>query len=310
MGTTPRSRAVARAAALAAAAVLSAPLSVAWAGAALAGDSNGKADAPGQLRKAADATPTADSSPTAGPVAPAVVGPVATDATTTQATSVTVLATASASPATTPMSPQPLSNADQNAGGANNGGSCGAYCSTRDGSPSLNGNGSGGNKPCAGCVGKADNKNPPGQAPNGTDHNNGYECDGNSGVGKTNPAHTGCTLPPPPPLCVESPGHSCTPPPPCVVTATHTCTIGGGGGGPGTTPVVGPPTRPRVTPPLTGTPEGPGTGTPTLPFTGSQSALLVQLAMSLILMGAGCTLLGFASPLAAVTSRRRYQPLR
>jgi hypothetical protein len=71
---------------------------------------------------------------------------------------------------------------------------CGAYCSTSDGTPSGNGNG-GGNangKPCAGCVGNADNKNPPGQAKDGSDHNNGYECDGNSGVGKTNPAHSGC----------------------------------------------------------------------------------------------------------------------
>src|SRR4051794_15690859 len=94
----------------------------------------------------------------------------------------------------TVTSPQPLSTADQNTGGAN--GQCpgGPYCSTRDGSPSLNGNG-GGNatgKPCAGCVGKADNKNPPGQMPDGSDHNNGYECDGNNGIGKTNPAHTGC----------------------------------------------------------------------------------------------------------------------
>ncbi|MCU1589277.1 MAG: hypothetical protein JWP11_533 [Frankiales bacterium] len=99
--------------------------------------------------------------------------------------------------------PQPLSNADLNKGGANNGGSCGAYCSTRDGSPSLNGNGGGAStgKPCAGCVGKADNKNPPGQAPNGSDHNNGYECDGNHGIGKGNPAHTACkpTVPPPVP---------------------------------------------------------------------------------------------------------------
>lgn len=58
----------------------------------------------------------------------------------------------------------------------------------------MNGNGDGAatGKPCAGCVGAADNKNPPGQAPDGTDANNGYECDGNSGIGKTNPAHTGC----------------------------------------------------------------------------------------------------------------------
>ncbi len=49
---------------------------------------------------------------------------------------------------------------------------------------------------CAGCVGNADHKNPPGQAPSGTDSNKGYECDANSGIGKTNPAHTGCTQAP------------------------------------------------------------------------------------------------------------------
>jgi hypothetical protein len=107
-------------------------------------------------------------------------------------------------------SPQPLSNADKNPGGANNGGNCGAYCSTRDGSPSLNGNGNGGagGKPCAGCVGKADNKNPKGQAPNGSDHNNGYECDGNNGIGKGNPAHTACS---PRPTPTPSPTPSCVP---------------------------------------------------------------------------------------------------
>src|SRR4051794_10170299 len=70
--------------------------------------------------------------------------------------------------------PQPLSNADQNSGGAN--GQCpgGPYCSTRDGSPSGNGNqveGQHTGEPCAGCVGKADNKNPKGQMPNGSDNN-------------------------------------------------------------------------------------------------------------------------------------------
>src|SRR5205823_6238733 len=92
---------------------------------------------------------------------------------------------------------QPLSKADGNNGGAN--GKCpgATYCSTRDGSPSGNGNGKGKatGKPCAGCVGKADNKNPPGQEkadPAGTFPNNGYECDRNHGIGRTNPAHTGC----------------------------------------------------------------------------------------------------------------------
>ena len=87
--------------------------------------------------------------------------------------------------------PQPASNADFSGNGAN---VQGPYDSTRDGSPSENGNGFGAaiGKPCAGCVGRADNKNPPGQLPGGSDANNGYECDGNSGIGKTNPAHTGC----------------------------------------------------------------------------------------------------------------------
>ena len=71
----------------------------------------------------------------------------------------------------------------------------GAYDETCDGSPSGNGNGEGAakGKPCAGCVGNADDKNPPGQKPNGSDHNAGYECDRNHGVGRSNPAHTGCT---------------------------------------------------------------------------------------------------------------------
>ncbi len=70
----------------------------------------------------------------------------------------------------------------------------GAYDDTCDGSASENGNGGGAavGKPCAGCVGEADEKNPPGQDPDGTDANAGYECDSNSGVGQTNPAHTGC----------------------------------------------------------------------------------------------------------------------
>lgn len=50
---------------------------------------------------------------------------------------------------------------------------------------------------------EGDNKNPKGQMPNGSDHNAGYECDTNKGIGRTNPAHTGCqpttTTPPTPP---------------------------------------------------------------------------------------------------------------
>ena len=102
-------------------------------------------------------------------------------------------------------SPQPRSNADDNGGGANH---TGPYDSTRDGSPSGNGNGKGKatGKPCAGCVGKADNKNPKGQYPNGSDHNAGYECDRNHGIGRTNPAHTGCrTQTTPPEECTDNP---------------------------------------------------------------------------------------------------------
>ncbi|HEX4733333.1 MAG TPA: hypothetical protein VH247_02880 [Thermoleophilaceae bacterium] len=75
--------------------------------------------------------------------------------------------------------------------GANQGG---PYDNTCDGSPSGNGNGNGKatGKPCAGCVGNADDKNPKGQMPNGSDHNVGYECDRNHGIGRSNPAHTGC----------------------------------------------------------------------------------------------------------------------
>ena len=102
-------------------------------------------------------------------------------------------------------SPQPPSKADFSGHGAN---VHGPYDSTRDGSPSANGNGNGKaiGKPCAGCVGKADNKNPPGQMPNGSDPNAGYECDRNHGIGRTNPAHTGCTAATPPPGCVTDCG--------------------------------------------------------------------------------------------------------
>jgi hypothetical protein len=88
-------------------------------------------------------------------------------------------------------SPQPTSNADYSVHGAN---THGPYDSTRDGSAAQNGEGNGSavGKPCAGCVGKADNKNPPGQLPGGSDNNAGYECDRNQGVGQGNPAHTSC----------------------------------------------------------------------------------------------------------------------
>ena len=87
--------------------------------------------------------------------------------------------------------PAPTATSAPSGNGANN---TGPYDPNGVGLPSGNGNGNGNanGKPCAGCVGNADDKNPPGQMPGPNDHNNGYECDGNSGIGKTNPAHTGC----------------------------------------------------------------------------------------------------------------------
>ena len=74
-----------------------------------------------------------------------------------------------------------------------------------DGSQGMHGNG--GNGKCAGCTGKADDKSPGGQYPG--DHNNGYECDHNNGVGKGNPAHSRCSASEPPIVCV---GSNCGPP--------------------------------------------------------------------------------------------------
>lgn len=68
-------------------------------------------------------------------------------------------------------------------------------CGQAEDPASQNGNGGGQatGRPEAGSVGQADDKNPPGQNPNAAeDGNNGYECDGNNGIAKTNPAHTGC----------------------------------------------------------------------------------------------------------------------
>ena len=80
------------------------------------------------------------------------------------------------------------------AGGANTEG--GPYAPHNVGAPSGNGNGNGNayGKPAAGTVGNADKKNPPGQLPGPEDFNNGYECDGNSGIAKGNPAHSFCGI--------------------------------------------------------------------------------------------------------------------
>lgn len=218
---------------------------------------------------------------------------------------------------------QPVSNADHNTGGAN--GQCsdtepdaGVYCSTRDGTESGNGQGVGKatGKPCAGCVGKADNKNPPGQMPNARDDgNNGYECDDNNGIGHGkvgskdgatsagNPAHTGCVSgslppPPPPPPCCDTP-----PPPPCCDTppgqqGNPPPTIGG-------EDEFGAPRPPTVAgvEQFAGPPPAVAPQAGVLPATGaaSMSGWLTTLGIGLLLMGA--TLIGLRRH-SLVTARR------
>lgn len=102
-------------------------------------------------------------------------------------------------------------------------------------------NGKAKGQPCAGCVGNADNKNPPGQAPDGSDSNNGYECDGNQGVGKENPAHTGCITTAPTPTPTPTPCTPGTPPCPTPTPTPTPCT-------PGSPPCPTPTPSPSCTP--------------------------------------------------------------
>jgi hypothetical protein len=143
----------------------------------------------------------------------------------------------------------------------------GPFDSTCDGSPSLNGNGTGGGgRPCAGCVGNADYKHPGGQSL--SDHNSGYECDSNSGIGKTNPAHSGCRPAPPPPVVPPGPPPG-PPPPPQVVK-----------------PDVAPPEEvpPAEAPP----PRAPDK----LAFTGSNPRPLIGVALGLALLGVTLIVVG------------------
>ncbi|MDP8930229.1 MAG: hypothetical protein M3O70_17090 [Actinomycetota bacterium] len=189
-------------------------------------------------------------------------------------------------------SPQPPSNADYSGNGAN---THGPYDSTRDGSPSQNGEGDGKakGKPCAGCVGKADNKNPPGQMPGGSDPNAGYECDTNKGVGKSNPAHTSCKEQPTTPPETTPPGKT---PPPETTPPEST---------PPTTTTAPPPTT-DTTPPETTTqpaPTAPGTQPPaggpapeaapeTLPTTGVNAMLPLLGGLAAVLIGGVLLLIG------------------
>ena len=202
------------------------------------------------------------------------------------------------------------------AGKGGNGGNNGAGCNQNketpehhydadcDGSASENGgggNGGGGNdkgggKPCAGCVGKADNKHPPGQDPDENDKNKGYECDDNKGVGADrgsgNPAHTGCRDKTPSPT-PSTPGPTPSTPGPTPSTPGPTPST------PGPTPTGTPTDTPTVLPTIIdgdidgdGQPdddvlgERPPSGG-ALPFTGAALGAFVLLGIGLV--GAGWT---------------------
>jgi hypothetical protein len=178
-----------------------------------------------------------------------------------------------------------------------------------------------GNRPCAGCVGNADYKNPPGQLPDGGDHNKGYECDGNQGVGKMNPAHSGCApgggappvTPPTPPVTpptppVTPPTTAATPPagpppgaPPAGGESEKPPEVGGVKNVPPASNVPAtPPTVPVI--PVSRTVAAPAAETlRELPFTGSEPLLLGLLG--LLALGAGLALARLARILETRSAR-------
>ncbi|MBC6446195.1 hypothetical protein [Actinokineospora xionganensis] len=170
--------------------------------------------------------------------------------------------------------PQPPSNADFTDHGAD---THGPYDSTRDGSPSGNGNGGGEavGKPCAGCVGKADNKNPKGQLPGPQDGNKGYECDGNKGIGRSNPAHTGCKS-----------TTTTTPPPPTTTTTTTTSTTTVTKPGASTVPAPQPGINPAA-----GSAAAAGAAADTTALADTGVNLGVPVGAGLLLLGAGTGLI-------------------
>lgn len=147
-----------------------------------------------------------------------------------------------------------------------------------DGTQGLHGNG--GNGKCAGCTGKADDKWPRGQYVG--DHNNGYECDHNGGIGKGNPAHSRCATAPPPP-CVTN----CNPPPPCVRNCNPPPPCVKNCNPPDEDDDVKGEIHTDIDEPLAG--RTPPKGRPPLPFTGATVGSFLWLA--LLLMGAGSLLL-------------------
>lgn len=207
--------------------------------------------------------------------------------------------------------------------GGNGANQSGPYDPSGVGAPSGNGRSdqNNGNRPCAGCVGNADAKNPPGQLPGGSDPNNGYECDGNQGVGKTNPAHSGCgskttTTPPgggppgggppgggPPgggPPGGGPPGVQETPPPTVAAPQAETApaprqeVLGreqAGGEAPGGRDVSSPTRAPEAAPRDLPTGE--------LPFTGRDLPIVALLGALALITGVG---------LARVLSPKRIEP--
>jgi LPXTG-motif cell wall-anchored protein len=180
------------------------------------------------------------------------------------------------------------SSSSQDAGGQGANAQCpgGPYCANGDGSPSQNGNGGGKatGKPCAGCVGKADDKNPKGQLPGGSDPNKGYECDQNNGIGKTNPAHTGCTQDEPTPTPTPSP----TPAPVPTVTPTPEPT----------------PTAATPTPTVEVLGKQRSRDPQVLPNTGAPAGLALVGALGLVLVAAGVAILRKVSAAPSAGSRR------
>ena len=182
------------------------------------GQSNGKADSSNASDKAGANENAANNPHAAQPEAPAEEEAPSNDA---APSSTTTSSSTTSSKATTTRSGGGCSQTPYGSGGngANTGGVYDDTCQ-----PKASGNGNGGGvakgKPAAGTVGKADEKNPPGQQPGPNDKNNGYECDGNKGIARTNPAHTGCRTTTPP--CVPTTENPCEEPG-CVPTAEDDC---------------------------------------------------------------------------------------
>jgi LPXTG-motif cell wall-anchored protein len=132
--------------------------------------------------------------------------------------------------------------------------------------------GNGGNGKCAGCTGLADDKWPGGQYPG--DHNNGYECDHNGGIGKGNPAHSKC---PPEEESRRRPSRRPTrpsqPAPPVERPSV---------------PNPAPPVKVKGRPPLVVSPAAiPGApGQPALPVTGASDASIFMF-IGVLFIGAG-----------------------